>query len=1157
MKKKLPPGTRGKLVLRSIPSPQVEARVTALLVRLVKRTPAERIRAIVRNPPVVLFKDLSVEKGRKLISALEKAGALAVYVPHRPAEARRLKQTTPAPRVVETPVPIVPPPGRRRRKWLRILAAGILLLCTAAALTVSLFPLVRPEGLFMPTAPPPADMSGYRPLSAVAPAVTDVGPADMPAVLAIQYRPGPDLRFIASFGIIAEQYALFSGKKTTAAFSIGAVETDGKRIRIPVLEGDAPIWDLSLTLPVRFENGLAACRELFQRLCEAGGGPSCIEDASPDAVSAVVFESTATLEPEKVIDALYRLEARRRENGPNRGLFRAAALASARLIESLSPDVMGAGDRFAAYGLAFLAAAGTGGDDQGRVRAETELANAMGYSAHAARLAKDHPEQFAEPYGRMLAACLGADLPAMKTLLGTSPSSGAVLLAARTYRRLGLLPRARQTASSLLRSNPNGLPALPDDIVPEDPGKVEQLAAGVMSRLFSDFSIPKGPGEAGGFLPPMQFAKELAAGVGRRWSEDAGLLIDRSRTVSAIESVYARLLLMQVQPSRAPEEAIKRALTVFENGKGTASVHPLTLFMRAALRQRTGEFGPAAETAAALISRPDAPLFLCKRAWQLLDDPADRRALGPDMTRHIDGSPVHRIVLAGVLEDLWQIDDAEKRLREAAELLLPDPGIYRALCRLTGSPAPLEAALVENPDAVWLLSAAGQYWAEKDTPAALEKSLGYVQAAGRLEPGNPMWDRESAALLHRMGEDEAAGAILQDLASGKTRRDPKERTDDDSKLAQLYLAINRPEKALALIRPELDAGQAEAMILAARAYEIDGQYGRALAAIQDVVNRYPSAPFVLSSAAAFNWRVGRYQQAADLIARGRSAAGPSFRWYRDDFRQAFSSAPAAKVEAAFDALKKSGAGPRELEHLAVDLRDAGRDDLALLLLEKIDYPTPRQRAAAAATAARITLRWKGPEAAAEWIVGRHGGSGKLAVAEALIRLGLYGRALGAVGNPKDYPDPLTERAWLIRTLAWVASDRQPGHLEEEILQHYRGSWLQRKTARVTGVLSRDPYHAAGRFLTGMITVDEMMAWATTSDLRCRFAYFAGFAERLNRRYRPAADWYAACLAAGKPEIVEYRWAEEELSRWALTGTAHRHRTLAEDQSFLWEKGTDG
>ena len=74
---------------------------------------------------------------------------------------------------------------------------------------------------------------------------------------------------------------------------------------------------------------------------------------------------------------------------------------------------------------------------------------------------------------------------------------------------------------------------------------------------------------------------------------------------------------------------------------------------------------------------------------------------------------------------------------------------------------------------------------------------------------------------------------------------------------------------------------------------------------------------------------------------------------------------------------------------------------------------------------------------------------------------------------------MSERAWLIRTLAWIGSDRQPAQLEKEILEHYSGIWLDRKLARVTGVLSQDPHHAAGRYLLKMISVDEMMAWATT------------------------------------------------------------------------------
>ena len=75
-KKKLPPGTRGKGVLRSVRSPEVEARVTGLLTRLAKSKPTERIRAIIRKTPVVLFKNLTVEKAPGLCPAWDRKIAL-------------------------------------------------------------------------------------------------------------------------------------------------------------------------------------------------------------------------------------------------------------------------------------------------------------------------------------------------------------------------------------------------------------------------------------------------------------------------------------------------------------------------------------------------------------------------------------------------------------------------------------------------------------------------------------------------------------------------------------------------------------------------------------------------------------------------------------------------------------------------------------------------------------------------------------------------------------------------------------------------------------------------------------------------------------------------------------------------------------------------
>gem|GEM_PF-6378598 len=157
------------MVLRSVPSPEVEHHVVRLLSQLMPHTAPDKIRAGIARPPVILASRIRAEKGDKLVAALTRMGAKAAFVPLRPGEEQKLADGELQPRVVEQPVEITPPPGRIFRKWLRRTVLALLLAVALVYLAVENFPRFYPKGLSPVVQPDRMELSGFRPLNQAPP----------------------------------------------------------------------------------------------------------------------------------------------------------------------------------------------------------------------------------------------------------------------------------------------------------------------------------------------------------------------------------------------------------------------------------------------------------------------------------------------------------------------------------------------------------------------------------------------------------------------------------------------------------------------------------------------------------------------------------------------------------------------------------------------------------------------------------------------------------------------------------------------------------------------------------------------------------------------------------------------------------------------------
>ena len=143
-------GQSGILILQDVPAGEVEKKVIEFLAKFAKRARPERIAEKIQQTPYVLSKNISAEKALKIIEALQKLGASAVFVPHtsrdtaaKPAMASELsdayKLSSPALMRGKTPaVQTKPQNGRKRLLTFLVL---ILLLLLFSYITWQLYPL--------------------------------------------------------------------------------------------------------------------------------------------------------------------------------------------------------------------------------------------------------------------------------------------------------------------------------------------------------------------------------------------------------------------------------------------------------------------------------------------------------------------------------------------------------------------------------------------------------------------------------------------------------------------------------------------------------------------------------------------------------------------------------------------------------------------------------------------------------------------------------------------------------------------------------------------------------------------------------------------------------------------------------------------------------
>lgn len=818
----------GKVILRSVPSPEVEHRVVGLLSQLMKRTPPEKIRAGIARTPVVLAKRIRPEKGEKLVEALTKMGANAAFVPLRPGEQEKLANGNLKPRVVEMPVDITPPPGRILKKWLRRTALALFLALAVLYAVVENMPLIYPDGISPIPQPDRAELSGLLPVGKTLPSLLSVHPLDMMDVQELQYRLPPDRRLLQVLASLAVQFeAMMIDGAARGRFRPGALQSDGTAVTIPLIIDNRVAAEIQVAQPITFPGVMAACATWISMMA-AGADVVPPPQVPANAISGTAWaiRDVPGIDPRSILKGLGTLETLSRAHGPQWVILKAAARGYGYLHMSLFPDRTDARDQLAAHGLGLLALARWLAPETDLTMEEALLADQMGYTAHALNLIRGSAFYSAGPSDRLTAAYIMRD-----ARLLSSPQKGGSdrmqrYLLARLHRELGQSRSAEILSDALLGAYPDLFPAMVEAIYsgPRD------LADAVSRRfLWAVVSAVEDAASVGGHTPeslsetekapiPQEAFEALVNRTALPEGSQNGRILDNSLTRQVYRILYTGAMFLRFQ-----------LLLELRDFAGAAAVEdslmsdsPLAMTLRAQILANTGKHEETAALAAKIVTDPDSSARLALQAVQLSGAIPKRLARLKDAARRMDDRPVNRFFMASLFQNIWYGDMAETFYTSG---LREDPlrfSAYYELAGVTGSMSPIEAALAAYDRVAALHIAAGDFYAEQPDPEEAEKSLAYYKQADGLAPREATPALKTRRVLYRFGRKSEAATVLKEKLDQRTLSGSAELRLRVA-LADTYLDMKQPDNALAVIDPIQPVGGPEIALVMARVYEIQGR----------------------------------------------------------------------------------------------------------------------------------------------------------------------------------------------------------------------------------------------------------------------------------------------------------------------------------------------
>ena len=344
-------------------------------------------------------------------------------------------------------------------------------------------------------------------------------------------------------------------------------------------------------------------------------------------------------------------------------------------------------------------------------------------------------------------------------------------------------------------------------------------------------------------------------------------------------------------------------------------------------------------------------------------------------------------------------------------------------------------------------------------------------------------------------------------------------------LARQYQYMGRLNEAYALLEPLQGSYQAGVLQRSALVALATGRTDLAEELAQRAVDRYPGSANARVTLAEVLWAQRDYVEGPAALHDPRHVL--SYDDWRHTiapaFARIFGRRPVGEGESAFDALAQAAIPSRLLDALPAAVADSGYYALALSLKQRLLPPVggdDRGDDAAAVEFYRYVVAARGVGAGRDWLATRWSPLQARRQALSIYRNGQYDLLWDLQAVPDDGADG--SYYWLVRTLAWLQDPHRDAARGTQLTAFYR-----RADARF--------YHIAGRSLLGMEPDETLLLWATTPHRRAEVSYYLGIKALSQRRYAAASDWLRVTVETQSERDWEILWAKDLLTRWSNTG----------------------
>lgn len=343
-------------------------------------------------------------------------------------------------------------------------------------------------------------------------------------------------------------------------------------------------------------------------------------------------------------------------------------------------------------------------------------------------------------------------------------------------------------------------------------------------------------------------------------------------------------------------------------------------------------------------------------------------------------------------------------------------------------------------------------------------------------------------------------------------------------LARAYRHEGNLREAWRTIAPELPSWKEDAMGEGVKILLAMKRYKEAAQLAQVVLGRYPDSIYSLMSLVEAQWRMGKYEKAAQTLTHWNGKQ-LSAQWYPDvtkAFVRTFAGRDKARGKAVH-ALIVSGVNAVDLQLLVSALANKGDWKAAYQTIRSLPGPRGHPNLRQIADAYFYLQHWKGSKQANAWLARQVPHRAQLVLAMYLYHAYAYRGLWRFVQLPSTNADTGVMFDWILRIAARMQGARISGKQAQAIKAYFAQS------------VPADPqgkyYMELGRYLLGD---DSKLAFIDAKLPRRKLteaAYYLALHAAAEGHYTRAENWLRVSISGYFRRDGELYWSMALLSNW--------------------------